>query len=79
MEVFWKGGRGSLERHSLPPSLQKAVSDPDVAAFMVEPIQGENGVIVPSDGYLTKVREICTRNKVRSLYIDESVANSYVV
>ena len=36
---------------------------------MVEPIQGENGVIIPSDGYLKKVREICTRNKVRFLRV----------
>ena len=36
---------------------------------MVEPIQGENGVIIPSDGYLRKVREICTRNKVRCVRV----------
>ena len=44
--------------------LQKAVSDPHCAAFLVEPIQGEAGVIVPRDGYLKAVREICTNNNV---------------
>lgn len=52
-------------------ALERACSDPDVAAFMVEPIQGENGVIIPSDGYLRKVREICTRNKV--LFIADEI------
>ena len=36
-------------------------SDPDVVAFLVEPVQGEAGVIVPPDGYLTRVRELCYR------------------
>ena len=31
---------------------------------MVEPIQGEAGVIIPDDGYLTKVRELCTKYNV---------------
>ena len=35
-----------------------------MCAFMVEPIQGEAGVKIPDAGYLTKVREICTRNNV---------------
>ena len=35
-----------------------------MAAFMVEPIQGEAGVVVPSDGYLTKARELCTKHNV---------------
>jgi len=43
---------------------------PNTAAFLVEPIQGEAGVIVPSEGYLKKVREICTRNNVL-LILDE--------
>ncbi|KAA8581428.1 hypothetical protein FQN60_003009 [Etheostoma spectabile] len=37
------------------PSLEKAFQDPNVAAFMMEPIQGEAGVVVPDQGYLTKV------------------------
>lgn len=32
---------------------------------MVEPIQGEAGVVVPDHGYLTKVRELCTKYNVR--------------
>ena len=43
---------------------------PNTVAFMVEPIQGEAGVIIPPDGYLKKVREICTRNNV-ILILDE--------
>lgn len=45
-------------------ALEKACQDPNVAGFMFEPIQGEAGVVVPDEGYLTKVREICTRNNV---------------
>jgi ornithine--oxo-acid transaminase len=43
--------------------LEKAIS-PNTAAFLVEPIQGEAGVIVPPDGYLKEVREICTQQNV---------------
>jgi len=46
------------------PALEKACSDPNVAGFMFEPIQGEAGVIVPDDGYLTAIRRICTENNV---------------
>ncbi len=45
-------------------ALEKATQDPNVAGFMFEPIQGEAGVVVPHEGYLTKVREICTKNNV---------------
>ncbi|KAI6188425.1 Ornithine--oxo-acid aminotransferase [Aphelenchoides besseyi] len=45
-------------------ALEEAISKPNVAAFMVEPIQGEAGVVVPSDGYLKKVRELCTKHNV---------------
>ncbi len=44
-------------------ALEKAIT-PNTAAFLVEPIQGEAGVGVPPDGYLKKVREICTENNV---------------
>eukprot|EP00591_Stephanopyxis_turris_P012074 CAMPEP_0195524762 /NCGR_PEP_ID=MMETSP0794_2-20130614/24797_1 /TAXON_ID=515487 /ORGANISM="Stephanopyxis turris, Strain CCMP 815" /LENGTH=440 /DNA_ID=CAMNT_0040655053 /DNA_START=65 /DNA_END=1387 /DNA_ORIENTATION=+ len=46
------------------PALEKALEDPNVAAFMLEPIQGEAGVKVPDEGYLTKVREVCTERNV---------------
>lgn len=52
-------------------SLEKAISDPNCAAFMVEPIQGEAGVVVPSDGYLRSVRELCTKHNV--LFIADEV------
>jgi len=52
-------------------ALEKALMDPDVVAFMVEPIQGEAGVKVPSEGYLRKVRDLCTKYNV--LWIADEV------
>ncbi len=52
-------------------ALEKALSDPNVAAFMVEPIQGEAGVRVPADGYLKEVRRICSENNV--LFIADEI------
>lgn len=43
------------------PELEKALQNPNVAAFMLEPIQGEAGVIIPDEGYLKGVRELCTK------------------
>jgi len=51
------------------PALEAAIT-PNTAAFLVEAIQGEAGVIVPSEGYLKQVREICTKNNVL-LMLDE--------
>lgn len=45
-------------------ALEKACKDPNVAAFMFEPIQGEAGVVVPDEGYLSGVRRICSENNV---------------
>lgn len=45
-------------------ALEKALQDPNVAAFMFEPIQGEAGVVVPHDGYLTGIRNLCTQYNV---------------
>jgi ornithine--oxo-acid transaminase len=45
-------------------SLEEALADPTVCAFLVEPIQGEAGVVVPSPGYLAGARELCTRKRV---------------
>ena len=44
--------------------------DPDVAAVLLEPIQGEGGVVVPPDGYLAEVERVCRKRKVL-LLIDE--------
>ena len=44
-------------------ALQKAIT-PNTAAFMVEPIQGEAGVIIPPVGYLKKAADICKKNNV---------------
>ena len=52
-------------------ALAKALKDPNVAAFMVEPIQGEAGVVVPHEGYLKGVRDLCTENNV--LFIADEV------
>lgn len=45
-------------------ALEQALQNKNVAAFMLEPIQGEAGVLVPTDGYLTKVRDLCTAYNV---------------
>ncbi len=45
-------------------ALEKALQDNDVAGFMFEPIQGEAGVVVPDQGYLTGVRKLCTQYNV---------------
>jgi ornithine--oxo-acid transaminase len=48
----------------------EAAITPNTAAVLIEPIQGEAGIIVPPDGYLTALREICTRHNVM-LIVDE--------
>jgi ornithine--oxo-acid transaminase len=45
-------------------SLETALQNPNVAAYMFEPIQGEAGVVVPDEGYLTAVRNLCTKYNV---------------
>lgn len=50
---------------------QKLAADKNIAAFMVEPIQGEAGVVVPDDGYLRAVRDLCTKYNV--LWIADEV------
>jgi ornithine--oxo-acid transaminase len=52
-------------------ALEEAIRMPETAAFMVEPIQGEAGVIVPDEGYLKNVRRLCTKYNV--LFIADEV------
>jgi len=52
-------------------ALENELKDPNVCAFMVEPIQGEAGVIVPDFGYLSSVRKICDKYNV--LFIADEV------
>ncbi|MDX1447359.1 ornithine--oxo-acid transaminase, partial [Lishizhenia sp.] len=52
-------------------ALEAALKEPNVAGLLVEPIQGEAGVYVPSEGYLTKARELCKENN--ALFIADEV------
>ena len=52
-------------------ALETALQDPNVAAYMVEPIQGEAGVVIPTDGYLKGVRDLCTKYNV--LFIADEI------
>jgi ornithine--oxo-acid transaminase len=52
-------------------ALEKELSDPNVAGFMVEPIQGEAGVYVPEDGYLKAAYDLCKKHNV--LFIGDEV------
>ncbi len=45
-------------------ALEQELKNPHVAAFMVEPIQGEAGVVVPDEGYLKRVSELCKQYNV---------------
>jgi ornithine--oxo-acid transaminase len=45
-------------------ALATALEDPDVVAFLVEPIQGEAGVRIPPEGYLREARRLCTERNV---------------
>ena len=52
-------------------ALENELKDPNVCAFMVEPIQGEAGVVVPDSGYLKGIRELCDKYNV--LFIADEV------
>ncbi|MFM9946982.1 MAG: ornithine--oxo-acid transaminase [Saprospiraceae bacterium] len=52
-------------------ALETALQDPTVAGFMVEPIQGEAGVVVPDEGYLRSAYELCKKKRV--LFIADEV------
>ena len=51
-------------------AIEKAIT-PNTAAIMVEPIQGEAGVIVPPAGYLRRLRQLCDQHRV--LWIDDEI------
>lgn len=52
-------------------ALEKALADKNVAGFLVEPIQGEAGVVVPADGYLAKAKQLCADANV--LFIADEI------
>lgn len=52
-------------------ALEIALSDPNVAGFMIEPIQGEAGVVVPDEGYLRRAYDLCQKNNV--LFIADEI------
>jgi ornithine--oxo-acid transaminase len=53
------------------PALAKALEDPTVAGFLVEPIQGEAGVVVPDEGYLRTAKQYCEAARV--LFIGDEI------
>ncbi len=53
------------------PALEVALQDPNVAGFLVEPIQGEAGVVVPSEGYLSSAKKLCADANV--LFIADEI------
>jgi ornithine--oxo-acid transaminase len=74
--VSYKGFGPYMPGYDLIPyndlnALEKELKDPNVAAFMVEPIQGEAGVVVPDIGYLEGVRKLCDKYNV--LFIADEV------
>jgi len=52
-------------------ALETVLKDPDVAGFLVEPIQGEAGVFVPDEGYIKKAYDLCKKHNV--LFIADEV------
>ncbi len=54
-----------------PDALEAALQQSDIAGFLVEPIQGEAGVIVPDDNYLSTVEKLCKKHQV--LFIADEV------
>lgn len=60
----------AVEYNSVP-ALEEALKNKNVAGFLVEPIQGEAGVIIPDEGYLKKCYDLCKKNKV--LFIADEI------
>ncbi|WP_281645937.1 ornithine--oxo-acid transaminase [Parendozoicomonas sp. Alg238-R29] len=48
-------------------AMEEAMQAPDIAGVLVEPIQGEAGVIIPDDGFLKGIRELCTKHNALML------------
>ena len=74
--VSYKGFGPYMPGYDLIPyndlaALEQELKDPNVCAFMVEPIQGEAGVVVPEEGYLAGVRKLCSKYNV--LFIADEV------
>ena len=74
--ISYKGFGPYMPGYDLIPynnldALETELKDPNVCAFMVEPIQGEAGVVVPDEGYLASVRALCTKYNV--LFIADEV------
>jgi len=70
----WMGclsGFESVPYNDLAALAKALESDANICAFMVEPIQGEAGVVVPDEGYLKGVRELCSKHNV--LFIADEV------
>ena len=53
------------------PALEEALKDELIAGFLIEPIQGEAGVIIPDEGYLSKAFELCKNKNV--LFIADEI------
>jgi ornithine--oxo-acid transaminase len=54
-------GMGLVPYNDLPALESAFAANPNIAGFMLEPIQGEAGVVVPDEGYLRGVRQLCTK------------------
>lgn len=57
-------GFKTIPYNNIPALEEELIADPNIAAFMLEPIQAEAGVIVPDAGYLQQVRTLCTKYNV---------------
>jgi ornithine--oxo-acid transaminase len=53
-----------VEYNNIDQLKELLVQNPNIAAYMMEPIQGEAGIIVPNDTYLKEVRELCTEHEI---------------
>tara|TARA_B110000879_G_C11156512_1_gene507152 strand:- start:1309 stop:2508 length:1200 start_codon:yes stop_codon:yes gene_type:complete len=57
-------GFDNIRFNSILSLKQKLEQDPNIVSIMLEPIQGEAGIIIPDDGYLRKVKELCSEHNV---------------